>query len=128
MRTVYWQKLDAAQRREALARPAFEARADIATDVAGLIAQVRAQGDAALLALTERFDGVRLDSLKATAAEFAGARAKLTAVQTAALERAVANVEKFHAAQRQAPLSLETSPGVRCERISRPIGAVGLYV
>ena len=128
MRIVYWQELDAAQRRAALARPAFEARADIAADVARLIATVRADGDAALLGLTERFDGVRLESLAVSPAEFAAARAALTPVQIAALERAVANVEKFHSAQQLQPLSLETSPGVRCERIIRAINAVGLYV
>jgi histidinol dehydrogenase len=128
MRIVIWQDLDSAQRRAALARPAFAGRADIAADVARLIAQVRREGDAALLALTERFDGVRLDRLAVTPAEFSAARARLTAVQIAALERAVSNVERFHAAQQLPPLSLETSPGVRCERITRPIDAVGLYV
>ncbi len=128
MRILYWQELDAAQRRAALARPAFAARADIAADVSRLIGRVRAEGDAALLALTERFDGVRLDSLAVSAAEFAAARAKLTAVQIAALERAIDNVGKFHAAQQLQPLSLQTSPGVRCERVVRAIKAVGLYV
>ena len=128
MRILYWQELDSAQRRAALARPAFSARADIAADVARLIEQVRREGDAALLALTERFDGVRLEALAVGAAEFAAARAQLTAVQIAALERAVANVETFHAAQQLQPLSLETSAGVRCERITRAINAVGLYV
>ncbi len=128
MRIVIWQDLDSAQRRAALARPAFDARADVAADVARLIAQVRAEGDAALRALTERFDGVRLERLAVSAAEFSAARARLSAVQISALERAVANVEKFHAAQQLPPLSLETAPGVRCERISRPIDAVGLYV
>jgi histidinol dehydrogenase len=128
MRILYWQQLDPAQRRAALARPAFAARADIAADVARLVGEVRAGGDAALRDLTERFDGVRLDSLAVSAAEFSAARAQLTPVQLAALERAVENVEKFHAAQQLQPLSLETSAGVRCERISRAIGAVGLYV
>jgi histidinol dehydrogenase len=49
-------------------------------------------------------------------------------VQIAALERAIANIESFHAAQQLPPLSVETTPGVRCERITRAIGAVGLYV
>jgi histidinol dehydrogenase len=128
MRILNWQELDSAQRRAVLARPAFEARSDIAADVARLIGTVRVEGDAALLALTERFDGVRLESLLVGPAEFAAARSELTPVQIAALERAVANVEKFHAAQLLQPLSLETSAGVRCERISRAIGAVGLYV
>jgi histidinol dehydrogenase len=128
MRILYWQELDTVQRRAALARPAFAARADIAADVSRLIGQVRAEGDAALLALTERFDGVRLDSLAVSAAEFAAARAQLTPVQIAALERAIDNVDKFHAAQQLPPLSLQISPGVRCERVVRAINAVGLYV
>ncbi|HTY92688.1 MAG TPA: histidinol dehydrogenase [Steroidobacteraceae bacterium] len=128
MRILHWQELDTAQRRAALARPALAARADIAADVARLIQRVRAEGDAALLALTERFDGVRLERLAAGPAEFAAARAQLTSVQIAALERAVQNVERFHAAQQLQPLSMQTSPGVRCERIVRPIHAVGLYV
>jgi histidinol dehydrogenase len=128
MRIVYWQQLDSAQQRAALARPAFTARAEFALDVARIIEQVRREGDAALLALTERFDGVRLESLAATPAEFAAARSQLTPVQIAALARAVANVEKFHAAQQLPPLSMETAAGVRCERIVRAIGAVGLYV
>jgi histidinol dehydrogenase len=128
MRILYWQELDTAQRRAALARPALAARADIAADVARLIGQVRAEGDAALLALTERFDGVRLDTLAVSAPEFAAARAKLTPVQIAALQRAIDNVDRFHAAQQLQPLSLETSPGVRCERVVRAINAVGLYV
>ncbi len=128
MRILNWQELDPAQRRAALARPSVTARADIAAEVSQLIGKVRAEGDAALLALTERFDGVRLESLAASPEEFAAARAQLTSVQIAALERAAQNVEKFHAAQQLQPLSLEISPGVRCERISRPIDAVGLYV
>jgi histidinol dehydrogenase len=128
MQILHWTQLNAAQRRAALARPTIEGRAEVAADVARLISQVRAEGDVALLELTWRFDGVRLDALAVSAAEFAAARSKLTPVQIAALERAIGNIEKFHAAQQLPPLSLETSPGVRCERITRAIGAVGLYV
>ena len=128
MRILHWHDLDSPQRAAALARPAVGARADVAAAVSGLIGEVRATGDAALRALTERFDGVRLDDLAASPSEFAAARSKLTPIQIAALERAARNVEKFHSAQQLPPLSLETSDGVRCERITRPINAVGLYV
>jgi histidinol dehydrogenase len=63
-----------------------------------------------------------------TAQEFRMARAALTAVQVAALERAVSNVSRFHEAQITQPLTVETMPGVVCERVTRPIGSVGLYV
>ena len=42
---------------------------------------------------------------------------------------AYANIEKFHEAQKElGDVDVETMPGVRCRRVSRPIGAVGLYV
>ena len=52
----------------------------------------------------------------------------MSSAQLSALQRAIANVEAFHAAQRLAPLQLDVMPGVRCERIERAISAVGLYV
>ena len=93
-----------------------------------IIERVRSEGDAALLALTEQFDGVRLEALAVTAQEFAAAERAVTAEQHAAIERAIDNVRRFHAAQSSPPLRVETSPGVICERFSVPIRAVGLYV
>jgi histidinol dehydrogenase len=46
----------------------------------------------------------------------------------AAIETAIGNVDAFHRAQLPPTLTMETQPGVRCERLIRPIGAVGLYV
>jgi histidinol dehydrogenase len=89
---------------------------------------VRREGDAALLALTEQFDGVRLEALRVTPQEFAHADRAMTPDQHAAIERAIDNIRRFHAAQLPPALRVETSPGVVCERLSVPIHAVGLYV
>ena len=128
MRILRWESLSAAERRAALERPVQQSRADIDSVVREIIAQVRAEGDAALRACTRRFDGVEVDTLAVSAQEFAQAERALRAEQRAAIERAIDNVERFHRAQPLEPISLETSPGVRCERIFRPIAAVGLYV
>ena len=61
-------------------------------------------------------------------AEFESAERTLSAAQHRALEVAIGTVRTFHAAQSREPLSLETAPGVRCERMSVPVRAVGLYV
>ena len=61
----------------------------------------------ALLALTQRFDGVRLESLAVTKQEFAAAEGALTTEQHAAIERAIDNVRGFHAAQVSPPLHVE---------------------
>jgi len=123
-----WSTLDAAGRVAALARPRLAARGDVETLAAAIVREVRQDGDAALLRFAARFDKVKLDGLRVSPAEFAAAADRLTAEQRAAIERAIDNVERFHRVQLPQPITLEVMPGVRCERVLRPIPAVGLYV
>ena len=69
-----------------------------------------------------------LDKLEVDEPEFAAARAALTLGQRAAISHAIGAVTRFHEAQVTAPLRVETSPGVVCERIDVPLHSVGLYV
>jgi histidinol dehydrogenase len=128
MRILDWKSLSAAQRDQALQRPAQRDAASIRDAARDIIEAVRREGDSAVLALTEKFDAVRPASLQVTPQEFADAERALNTAQTAAIERAIDNVRRFHAAQGAPPLRVETAPGVVCERISVPIRAVGLYV
>lgn len=128
MQILAWNDLTPDARRDAIARPRLESRGDIDALALSIIREVRADGDAALKRFAARFDRVQLESLRVTPEEFAYAQTQLTAEQHAALERAVDNVRRFHAAQLAAPLAVEVMPGVRCERVLRPIPAVGLYV
>src|SRR3984957_14598476 len=128
MRILDWTSLSTPQRIDVLRRPAQRDAAATREAAQDIIDAVRRDGDAAVLSLTEKFDAVRLPSMQVTPQEFDTAERSLTAVQTAAIERAIANVRQFHAAQMPAPLRVETAPGVICERFSTPIRAVGLYV
>ena len=128
MRILDWNSLSRAQQSAALQRPALADAARVSAATRDIVERVRREGDAALLALTEQFDGVRLEALAVTTREIAAAERVLTAEQHAAIERAIVNVRRFHAAQTTLPLRVETSPGVICERFSVPIRAVGLYV
>lgn len=126
-----WALLDAAARARLLERPHTGADSEVLAEARAIVDAVRALGDAAVRRFTARFDGIaaeRLDSLRVAPAEFAAARTALSPSQIAAIERAIAHVEAFHAAQRPAGVAIETMPGVRCERVMRPIPAVGLYV
>lgn len=123
-----WSTLSATERRDALRRPVHAAADTVLRGVRETIAEVRKRGDAALYDLTQRFDGIALASLEVSAQEFADAEQALSRQQLDALQRAIANVQRFHEAQIAAPISVETSPGVRCERVYRPIERVGLYV
>ncbi len=128
MRILDWNSLSTVQRAQALQRPAQLEAAATREAAQGIIDAVRRDGDAAVLALTEKYDAVRPDSLAVSPEEFAAAERTLSSAQTAAIERAIVNVRRFHAAQGAAPLRVETAPGVVCERYSVPIRAVGLYV
>jgi histidinol dehydrogenase len=128
MRILDWNSLDESGRRAALARPNALSREEVNRTVHDLIAQVRLDGDRALRELTLRLDGAELASLEVSSDEFEDARRALRAEQIAALERAIANVQRFHQAQAPKPLLLESEPGVRCEQVIRPIANVGLYV
>lgn len=128
MQILNWQNLDPESRRRALARPAFALQSRTLMRAQEIIDAVRSAGDAALLGFAREFDGIELSELQVAPEEFAAARATLGSEDITALERAIANVEHFHRAGQPADLSLQIQPGVRCERLTRPIGAVGLYV
>jgi len=125
---IDWNQLAPVDREAALARPALAQSATLAADVARLIAQVRADGDATLRALTRRFDGVELDQLRVSAEEFDAAEAGLAEDLKIAIDAARQRIETFHRAAMMQPVSIDTAPGVRCERVLRAIDRVGLYV
>jgi histidinol dehydrogenase len=128
MRILSWSSLSVDERRQALRRPVQQDEAAIHERVREIVSDVRARGDSALLEFTRRFDGVALSSIEVSTAEFAAAETALDTEQRQAIDRAIANVRRFHEAQLGAPLRVETTPGVVCERQFRPIDAVGLYV
>lgn len=128
LREFDWAALDANARTAALQRPALMLRPDLAERVREIIARVRRDGDAALLQLTEQFDGVRLDTLRVTAEEISSAHAAMAPDARGAIEVAIGNLRRFHLPQSAQPLRVETVPGVVCEQVIRPIRAVGLYV
>ena len=123
-----WSSLGDDERRAILRRPAQRDRAALIARAAQIVDDVRARGDAAVREYTARFDGVQLDSLVVTAAEFEEAAAAITREQLAALRRAIETVTRFHETQSLEPVRVQTAPGVTCERLFVPIGAVGLYV
>lgn len=123
-----WNALADSQRSALLARPALAEDAALREAVAALIARVRGQGNAALRELTARFDGCTLEGFRVAPEAFARAQAEVPAALREAIHAAKGRIKRFHAAGMASPYALETAPGVRCERVLRPIRRVGLYV
>jgi histidinol dehydrogenase len=128
MQTLEWNALDKRGRKAALTRPQFQSRPEFLRVAQEVIEGVRREGDKALRSYTERFDATTLDALAVAPEELIHAQRALSPTQLRALERAIANVERFHQAQMPQAIVVETEAGVRCEELVRPIQAVGLYV
>lgn len=128
MKRLDWNTLDEAARRDALARPAQSRADELKHGVAAIVAQVRAHGDLALRELSAKYDLCELQAIEVGEAEFARAEAALDAGLKAAIHEAAGRIEAFHRAAAPQPVSVDTAPGVRVQRMLRPISRVGLYV
>ncbi|MBV7299509.1 histidinol dehydrogenase [Enterovibrio paralichthyis] len=128
MKTVVWKSLSDTQRENALERPAISESASITEAVEGVIREVRTGGDAALKALTEKFDKVVPENIRVSQDEIDAADSRLGDEIKTALKQAYDNIACFHKAQKAQPLTVETMPGVVCELVTRPINRVGLYI
>ena len=125
---VVWDRLSAQQREQCLRRPVHARVHEVERAVADIIAAVRRDGDRAVRAFTEQFDRVTLADLEVGPDELARARDEVELDATAAIERALANIESFHRAQTRPALEHHTGPGITCMRRARPIDRIGLYV
>ncbi len=104
------------------------AQADVTDIVTRIIETVKAEGDKALLSYTEKFDKVKLASLRVTEAEIDEAYASVEPEFIAVLQRAAANIRKFHSKQLRNSFIIDEGNGVIMGQKVLPIEKVGLYV
>lgn len=115
--------------RDALQRPSQRSSDTIMASVKPIIADVRSHGDAAVLKYTHRFE--KATSLKTAVlrAPFAKSLMNISEETKSSIDISFNNILRFHSAQKEeSSLVVETMPGVKCSRFSRPIERVGLYV
>ncbi len=105
-----------------------ESAVDVSGIVAGIIADVRARGDEALLEYTERFDGAALQTLQVSQEEFDEAMALVDPRMLAVLEKAASSIRAFHREQRRSGFILNDRKGVVMGQKVLPLERVGLYV
>ena len=107
-----------------------EAEEDVDAAVAAIIADVAARGDAALIEMTERWDGLRLtpETLAFGAAEIDAAVAAVDAEERAALELAAARIRAYHERQRPEDARWTDACGAELGWRWTPVAAAGLYV
>lgn len=115
---------------EALLAEARATTEDVSGQVSAIIADVRTNGDEALIRYTQRFDrfDATIDSLRITAEQIQRATAAIPATLRAALETAATRIEAFHQAQMPSDLEYTDSDGLTLGMRWSPLDAAGIYV
>lgn len=104
------------------------AQADVSGTVSEIIANVIKGGDKALFEYCEKFDKAKLTSLRVTEQELDEAFSSVEPEFIAVLERAAANIRKFHSRQVRNSFIIDEGNGVVMGQKIIPIEKVGLYV
>jgi histidinol dehydrogenase len=122
--TPAWTRWRDSLPRASTPRPAVE-RA-----VAAILRAVGREGDAAVLRLTERFDGVRLTprQIRVPAGEVRKLAGRADAAVVGALRDMSRQIEAYHRHQLDRGFRIRLVDGSVLEEIVRPLASVGLYV
>jgi histidinol dehydrogenase len=106
----------------------FDAAQDPAVQdaVRGILADVRARGDAAVLEYTERFDKIRVVSISDLEMNFS--KTSVPGAQGQALRLAHQRIKAFHERQVQSSWQYTEADGTRLGQRVTPLERVGLYV
>jgi phosphoribosyl-ATP pyrophosphohydrolase / phosphoribosyl-AMP cyclohydrolase / histidinol dehydrogenase len=136
MRSVNISGISAKERAALLQRPVLKSD-DMIAKVKPIVDLVRTKGDAALRELTSKFDKVTLPDVlirppffvpEAAHCRDGASIVQLDAAVREAIDTAYGNISRFHKAQATETLVVETVPGVVCQRFTKAISRVGLYV
>ena len=115
---------------DALANDRRESDTDVSTDVAAIIARVKAEGDAALADYTARFDRFDLETRgwSISKEECAAAYEALAPELRDALDLAAERIRAYHAAQLPEDRDYRDGTGARLGARWRAVDAAGVYV
>jgi histidinol dehydrogenase len=115
---------------DALVDDRRESDAGVSRDVAAIIAEVRARGDEALMALTEKFDRFDLDTQgwSISLDDCAAAYGALEPGLRDALDLAAARIRAFHASQKPEDKESVDATGARLGSRWSAVEAAGVYV
>ena len=101
---------------------------DIIPVVDEVFGAIQLQGDQAIQAYSEKFDGYRPERIEVDLDDLKTAQNELSADLRDAIDKAYDNIYAFHKAQLTERIQLDVQDGVSCWQEKRPIEKVGLYV
>lgn len=107
---------------------ASEPGRDVTAAVTEVLSQIEQRGDEAALDYTEKFDGVRPQSLRVTQAEIDAAMESVDPALLQTLQLAAENITRFHAQQKRSGFIDAKEDGVVIGQRVLPLASAGLYV
>ena len=110
-----------------LKRPMRDAE-QIRESVTAILDDVRTNGDFALRKYTRALDGADLEDFRVSSEAIDQAEAKLDNALKEAIQRAAANIGKFHRAQDTGDIAVEVQSGVECWQKAVPMDRIGIYI
>lgn len=93
-----------------------------------IISHVREEGDRAVRAYTNKFDGINLSSFEVTEQEISDGMSKTTPELLRILKRAERNISAYHMHQKQNSYIVAQQQGILMGQRVRPLQRVGVYV
>lgn len=127
MKTYYLNKIPAQQYKKLLIRPGINRQKSI-EEVMPILNAVKKDGLKAALKYSRKYDGICGTDISVNIDEFQKAETIIPMKLKKAIKTAYNNIYKFHLPQKLEKYSVETMPGVLCQREFRPIENVGLYI
>lgn len=108
-------------------RPAGD-DAKVAEVVNSILKEIKTKGDKSVIGYAQKYDGLKKQRILIGKEEIESAAKQIDPNLKQAIDIAARNIKKFHSYQRPKSYSIDTIPGVRCERKYLPIENVGLYI
>lgn len=105
-----------------------EEKYDVSDTVAEIIADVRKRGDAALIEYTEKFDKVKLESLRVSEDEIEEAFSVVDSKFVEILKKAECNIREFHEKQKQDGFEINKNEKIIVGQRVIPVEVAGIYV
>lgn len=101
---------------------------DVMATVVPILDDVKRNGDAALRKYTQQFDKAKIEKIEVLDSQIDSALSSIDDVLIRHLEKAAANIRKFHIAQLQKSWMKEFDQGIKLGQHISPLDSVGAYV
>lgn len=127
MKKLELSKITPDEYKELLKRPGIDIEKSYEI-VKPILADIKSNSESAVIKFAKQFDALGDDELLISESEIGEAENFIPEKLKQAIQTAITNITEFHKKQLPSTYEIETTKGVRCGRVYKPIQNVGLYI